>query len=140
MMTNYYNYNHFMALWTTWVGRYQKVHFAVFWIFWCKMKMPAAALAIQMDCQPIQTNWYPHFCYPHLLTMTKMSIKANSVFRYFKHAVSKDQVWAISPMCRISTGLGQPLLFLPAMDFDELHQTDCSMHMEPHSEGMVAQC
>jgi len=33
--------NHFTALWTlsgtTWVSWYQKVHFAIFWIFWCKM-------------------------------------------------------------------------------------------------------
>jgi len=36
-------YNHFTVLWnlsrTTSVSRYQKVHFAVFWIFWCKMKI-----------------------------------------------------------------------------------------------------
>jgi len=50
----YYNYNHFMALWilsgTTRVSQYQKVHFAIFWIFWCKMKItPADARTIQMD-------------------------------------------------------------------------------------------
>jgi len=35
----------------------QKVHFAVFWIFWCKMKITQAdAPTIRMDCHPIQTN------------------------------------------------------------------------------------
>jgi len=35
----YYYYNHFMAHWTlsgtTWMSQYQKVHFTIFWIFWC---------------------------------------------------------------------------------------------------------
>jgi len=44
---NYYDYySHFMALWTlsgtTRVSQYQKVHFAIFWIFWCKMKITQA--------------------------------------------------------------------------------------------------
>jgi len=53
-----------MALWsmsgTTRVSQYQKVHFAIFWIFWCKMKITQAdAPTIRMDCHPIQTNWCP---------------------------------------------------------------------------------
>jgi len=61
--------HHFMALWTlsgtTQVSWYQKVHFAIFWIFWCKMKITQAGTpTIQMDCHPIQTNWCPHLCHP----------------------------------------------------------------------------
>jgi len=48
------------------VSWYQKVHFAIFWIFWSKMKITQAdAPTIWMDCYPIQTNWCPHFCHPH---------------------------------------------------------------------------
>jgi len=47
---SYYYYNHFMALWalseTTWVSQYQKVHFTNFWIFWCKMKITQAEIAM----------------------------------------------------------------------------------------------
>jgi len=62
--------NHFTALWTlsgkTRVSRYQKVHFAIFWIFWSKMKITQAdAPTIWMDYHPIQTNWCPHLCHPH---------------------------------------------------------------------------
>jgi len=57
-------YNHFTALWTlsgtTQVSQYQKVHFAIFWIFWCKMKITQADTpTIWMDCHPIHTNWCP---------------------------------------------------------------------------------
>ena len=57
-------HKHFTALWTlsgtTRVSRYQKVHFAIFWIFWSKMKITqAVAPTIRMDCHPIQTNWRP---------------------------------------------------------------------------------
>ena len=60
----------FTALWTlsrtTRVNWYQKVHFAIFWIFWCKMKITQAdAPTIRMDCHPIRTNWCPHLCHPH---------------------------------------------------------------------------
>jgi len=46
-----------MALWnlssTTRVSQYQKVHFAIFWIFWCKMKITQAdAPTIWKDCHP----------------------------------------------------------------------------------------
>jgi len=63
-------HNHFTALWTssgtTRVSRYQKVHFAIFWISWSKMKITQAdAPTIWMDCHPIQTNWCPHLCHPH---------------------------------------------------------------------------
>jgi len=45
---------------------YQKVHFAIFWIFWSKMKITQAdAPTIWMDCHYIQTNWCPHLCHPH---------------------------------------------------------------------------
>ena len=59
-----------MALWTssgtTQVSRYQKVHFAIFWIFWSKMKITQAdAPTIRMDCNPIQTNSCPHHCNSH---------------------------------------------------------------------------
>jgi len=51
---------------STWVSWYQKVHFAIFWIFWCKMKITQAdAPTIRMDCHPIQTNWCFHLCHPH---------------------------------------------------------------------------
>jgi len=56
-----HTHNHFTALWTlsetTWVSWYQKIHFAIFWIFLCKMKITQAdASTIRMDCHPIQTN------------------------------------------------------------------------------------
>ena len=62
--------NHFTSLCTlsgtTRMSRYQKVHFAIFWIFWSKMKITQAdAPTVWMDCHPIQTNWCPHLCYPH---------------------------------------------------------------------------
>jgi len=42
------------------------VHFAIFWIFWSKMKITQAdAPTIWMDCHPIQTNWCPYICHPH---------------------------------------------------------------------------
>jgi len=65
-----HTHNYFMGLWTlsgsTWVRQYQKVHFAIIWIFWCKMKITQAdAPTIWMDCHPMQTNWCPHLCHPH---------------------------------------------------------------------------
>ena len=51
------------------VSQYQKVHFTIFWIFWCKMKMTQAdAPAFRMDCHPIQTNWCHHLYHPHHFT------------------------------------------------------------------------
>ena len=70
MLGTHTTHNHFTALWTlsrtTQVSRYQKVHFAIFWIFCSKMKITQAdAPTIWMDCHPIQTNWCPHLCHPH---------------------------------------------------------------------------
>jgi len=64
-----HTHNHFTALWTlsgtTRVSRYQKAHFAIFWIFWSKMKITQAdAPTIWMGCHPVQTNWCPHLCHP----------------------------------------------------------------------------
>jgi len=51
------------------VSWYQKVHFAIFWIFWCKMKMTQADTpTIWMDCHPIQTNWCPISAIPTIFT------------------------------------------------------------------------
>jgi len=65
---NYY-YDHFVALCTlygtTRVSQYQKVHFATFWIFWCKMITQADAPTIRLVCHPIQTNWCPDLYHPH---------------------------------------------------------------------------
>jgi len=48
------------------VSWYQKVHFAIFWIFWCKMKITQAdSPTIRIDCHPIQTSCCPHLCHPH---------------------------------------------------------------------------
>jgi len=50
---------------TTQVSQYRKVYFAIFWIFWSKMKITQAdAPTVWMDCHPIQTNWCPHLCHP----------------------------------------------------------------------------
>jgi len=53
------HYNRFRALWsmsgTTRVGQYQKVHFAIFWIFWCKMKITQAD-TLTIYCLDIQTQ------------------------------------------------------------------------------------
>ena len=71
--THTHTHNRFTALWTlsgtTRVSQYQKKHYAVFWIFWCKMKITQADTpTIQMDCHPIQTNWCPHLCHPTIFT------------------------------------------------------------------------
>jgi len=62
-------HNHFTAFWTlsgtSRVSRHQKEHFAIFWIFWSKMKITQAeAPTIRMDCHAIQTNCCPHLCHP----------------------------------------------------------------------------
>jgi len=67
------SHNHFTALWTltrlTQVSWYQKVHYAIFWIFWCKMKITQADKpTIRMDCHYIQTNLVPHLCNPTIFT------------------------------------------------------------------------
>jgi len=59
-----YTHNRFTALWklsrTTRVSWYQKVHYAIFWIFWSKMKITQTdAPTVRMDCHFIQTNWCP---------------------------------------------------------------------------------
>ena len=47
---------------------YQKVHFAIFWIFWCKMKITQVDTStVQMDCHPFQTNWCPISAIPSFL-------------------------------------------------------------------------
>jgi len=50
--THTHTHNHFTALWTlsgtTRVSWYQKVHFAIFWIFWCKMKITQADAQTEM--------------------------------------------------------------------------------------------
>jgi len=62
-------HNHFTALWTlsrtSQVSWYQKVHFTIFWIFWCKMKTQADKPTTWMYCHPIQTNWCPNLCHFH---------------------------------------------------------------------------
>jgi len=70
LLTYTHTHNHFTALWTlsgtTRVSRYQKVHFAIFWMFWSKMKITQAdAPTIWMDCHPIQTNRCLQLCHPH---------------------------------------------------------------------------
>jgi len=70
LSTHIHIHNHFTALWTlsgtTRVSWYRKVRFAIFWIFWCRMKITQAdAPTIWMDCHPIQTNWCPYLCHPH---------------------------------------------------------------------------
>ena len=48
-------HNHFTALCT--LSWYQKVHFAIFWIFWCKMKITQAETpTIRMDCHPMSPS------------------------------------------------------------------------------------
>jgi len=53
---------------------YQKVHFAIFWIFWCKMKITQADTPkIRMDCHPIQTNWCLNPAIPTIFTPDALS-------------------------------------------------------------------
>jgi len=71
--THTHKHNHCTALWnlsgTTWVSWYQKVHFAIFWIFRCKMKITQAdAPIIRMDCHPIRTNCCPISAIPTIFT------------------------------------------------------------------------
>jgi len=73
-----HTHNHFTALWTlsgaTRVSWYQKVHFAIFWIFWSKMKITQAdAPTIWMDCHPIQTNWCPTSTIPTIFTQDALT-------------------------------------------------------------------
>jgi len=68
-----HTHNHFTALWTLsgtpGVNWYQKVHFAILWIFWSKMKITQADTpTIQMDCHTIQTNWCPISAIPTIFT------------------------------------------------------------------------
>jgi len=70
--THTYTHNHFIAVWTlsgtTRVSRYQKVHFAIFWIFWCKMKTTqAGAPTIRMDCHPSRLTGAPSLPSPPFL-------------------------------------------------------------------------
>jgi len=53
--THTHTHKHFTALWTLSgtkrVSWYQRVHFAIFWIFWCKLKISQwDAPTIRMDC------------------------------------------------------------------------------------------
>jgi len=62
----------FTALWTlsgtTRLSRYQKVHFAIFWILWSKMKITQAdAPTIWMDCHPFRLNGAPTSAIPQFL-------------------------------------------------------------------------
>jgi len=72
-------HNHFTALWTlsrtTWVSWYQKIHFTIFWIFWCKMKITQLQL-LNIHCQLTQScntptlyfRWFRlmlTLCYPN---------------------------------------------------------------------------
>jgi len=42
-----------------------EVHYSIFWIFWCKMKLTQTdTQTIRMDCHPIQTKRCPHLCHP----------------------------------------------------------------------------
>jgi len=71
-LSHTHTHNHFTAFWTlsgtTLVSRYQKVHFAIFWIFWSKMKITQADTpTIWMDCHPIQTYWCPTLPSPPFL-------------------------------------------------------------------------
>jgi len=65
--------NHFTALWTLsgtiWVSQYRKVHFAIFWIFWYKMKITQAdAPTIRMDCHPSRLIGAPISTIPTIFT------------------------------------------------------------------------
>jgi len=65
-----HTHNYFTALCTlygtTRVSWYQKVHIAIFWIFWWIMKITQADTpTIQMYCHPILTDWCPRLCHPH---------------------------------------------------------------------------
>jgi len=54
---------------TTRVSWYQTVHFAIFWILWCKMKITQAdAPTIRMDCHPNHSNWRPISAIPTIFT------------------------------------------------------------------------
>ena len=71
--THTHTHNHFTAFQTfsetTRVSWYQKVHFAIFWIFWSKMKITQANTpTIWMDCHPIETNWCPISAIPTIFT------------------------------------------------------------------------
>ena len=72
--THTHTHNHFTALWTlsrtTQVSWYQKLHFAIFWIFWCKMKITGRHTNNTDGlCHPIQTNWCPHLCHPTIFML-----------------------------------------------------------------------
>jgi len=65
-----HTHTHFTVLYilsqTTSVSWYQKVHFTILSVFWCKMKITQAdTRTIQMNFHLIQPNWCPHLCYAH---------------------------------------------------------------------------
>jgi len=60
VVTNQYAHYHFTALWTlsgtTQVSWYQKVHFAIFWIFWCIIKITHRHTHQQSICSATQSR------------------------------------------------------------------------------------
>ena len=76
---------HFTALWTlsetTRVSWYRKVHFAIFWTFWCKMKITQTdAPTIWMDCHLIQTNWCPISAIPIIFMLDALPGTTLSIY------------------------------------------------------------
>ena len=71
--THVHTHNHFTALWTlsgtTRVSQYQKVHFAIFWTFWSKLKITQADTpTIWMDCHPSRLIGAPTSAIPTIFT------------------------------------------------------------------------
>jgi len=69
--THTHTHNHFTALCTLsgLAGTRRYVHFAIFWIFWCKMKITQADTpTVQMDYHPSRLIGAPIFAIPTIFT------------------------------------------------------------------------
>jgi len=83
---------------TTRVSWYRKVHFAIFWILWGKMRITQAdAPTTQMDCHPIQTSWLVPSSLPSPQFLCQMPFLAQP--SQFMLAWDRHQIcWLVYPM------------------------------------------
>ena len=70
----------FLEFVTTRISQYQKVHFAIFWIFWSKMKITQAdAPAIWMDCHPSRLIGGPTSAIPTVFTQDALPYRKEAL-------------------------------------------------------------
>jgi len=69
------------------VSWYQKVHFAIFLIFWCKMKITQADTpTIRMDCHPSKLIGAPISAIPTIFTQDALPDTTLPIYPGLRHA------------------------------------------------------